>query len=355
MFDTPSPFDEREEDEFTAEQLSDEYFLRRLVRKQNKELSRQRKDMRRDLQHRLAKAAEEVLAKEAGLALHDANANPDVQAARQKRKDCESFLQDFDHALTLKASLENINQFHEIKTIQFREASSARPYKWRGDLSMSAFDLGSTYVHLGGELHRGLNIKTVKHDADWKITSGENNCVLKVPPDPEPSYLHGGPKLTPEEMRLMWNTPKSASFKPGGHIPCFGTTAPDHPKHGMPFPYRQKIRTFFERRIAYLRSKLAKIPNYPRRNELLKEEYQYSLAETLRAYHSVTGKKELRLEKNVGAAKKRIKGKLHMLHSLNSKDGGDMSFLKEIAELERKELAKLGVANNKLGGRKSFW
>ena len=56
---------------------------------------------------------------------------------------------------------------------------------------------------------------------------------------------------------------------------------------------------------------------------------------------SVTGAKEKRLEKKVSAIKKRVKGKLHMLYAIEARDGGDMTFLRQIAANEKREMAKI--------------
>ena len=101
------------------------------------------------------------------------------------------------------------------------------------------------------------------------------------------------------------------------------------------------MRSFLEHRIAQLKSIIKKIPSYPRRNQELKEGYEYALGDAIRVYHSVTGAKEKRLEKKVSAIKKRVKGKLHMLYAIEARDGGDMTFLKQIAANEKREMAKI--------------
>lgn len=342
MYDTPSPLaNEEETPEFTVEELNDENFLRRKVRKMNKEIAKERRTLHRDLKARLAQAQKEVMSKEAGLPKHKADSNPAVLEKRRERDDCRMFLHDFEHALTLSANLETIDTFHAIRDEKIMQSSVARPEKWLGHLNKSAFSKSSTFVTIGGKVHKGMNIIKAKHSDTWRMPTGYNSDILKVRVDTEPSSRHSGSKPTPEEVRMARQNYPSSKWRCAGHLKKFGEPRVDHPKHGQPFKQRQLVRTFLEHHIAKLQKTIKKIPNYPRRNREIKEGYEYALADTLRVYHSVTGAKEKKLEKKVSSIKKRVKGKLHMLYAIESGGGGDMSFLKEIEKLEKREMDKI--------------
>ena len=141
-----------------------------------------------------------------------------------------------------------------------------------------------------------------------------------------------------------WDVEKR--FKCASHIPSFGTARIDHPKHGLPFAKRQKIRTFLERKINALQNTFNKIPTYPRHNEELREEYGYALEEAKRVYKSVTGEKEKNLEKRVSQVKKNVKSKLHMMYALEEKGGGDMSFLSQLDKIENNHYQQLKQMSN---------
>ena len=342
MYETPSPLaNEEETPEFTVEELNNPEFLKRKVRKMNKSISRQRKTLRRDLETRLLQAEKEVMSKEAGLPKHKADNNPAVLQKRRERDDCRMFLNDFNHALTLSANLETIDTFHEIRAGKLMQSSIARPERWAGSLEKSAFSKSSSFVTLGGKIHTGMNIIKARHPDTWRQSTGYNSGLLKPRVDVEPSSRHCGPKPTPEEMREAWSHYPASKWRVGGHLNKFGQVQVDHPKHGQPFKQRQHMRSFLEHRIAQLKSIIKKIPSYPRRNQELKEGYEYALGDAIRVYHSVTGAKEKRLEKKVSAIKKRVKGKLHMLYAIEARDGGDMTFLKQIAANEKREMAKI--------------
>ena len=346
MWDTPSPFStDSIVPEYTADELQDTKFLKRNCKRMNKELARTRRETRNELKTSVKKCLKMLKAKEAGLAQHHADQNPAVIKARKELQDSEKFLSDFEYAYTLSANLDAIDHNKTVAKYNWAQASTSKPKQWKGEFSKSAFNDTSSFVQLGGQIHTGMNIVKARHSSHWKMPSETNIDIFakNVNVSNEPSSLHCGDRLTPEEVRrYLWKQCDTQNyFKYASHIPRFGIARIDHPKHGIPFAKRQKMRTFLERKMEKLQKTLNKIPTYPRRNEELREEYSYALNEARRVYKSVTGKKEVKLQKRVGEIKKKMKGKLHMLHVLEAKDGGDMSFLKTLNNIEQAHYTRL--------------
>ncbi len=345
MWDTPSPFStDSVSPEYTANELQDIKFLRRNCRRMNKELARSRRTIENELKTNAKKCFKNVKVKEAGLAKHNADRNPAVIQAREELQNAEKFLSDFKYAYTLSANLDSIDHHKSLSTKNWARASTVKPSQWKGEFAKSAFNDTSSFVKLGGKVHKGMNIIKARHSSHWKMPSETNIDIFakNVNVDSEPSSYHCGNRLTSLEMRKLWkNCDTQNYFKYASQLPRFGNARIDHPKHGIPFAKRQKMRTFLERKIEKLQQELNKIPTYPRCNEELREEYSYALNEAKRVYQAITGSKEKKLEKRVGEIKKKMKGKLHMLHVLEAKGGGDMSFLKTLKTIEKQHYQQL--------------
>eukprot|EP00946_MAST-07B_sp_MAST-7B-sp1_P003072 g3072.t1 len=347
----------------TKGQLGSDAYLRKEVRRLNKQADRDRRRKASELRRNIRKAEMHLVQQKSLVPPSQSLTAPRVKAAERQVQEARDDLVAFHNEQSTQGYKRQIALARNDAHRQYQKSCSVILTDWRGPVPPERNVNSSWSRDLGGEIDTtSIRIRCVKHNRDWDKTPHTRG--LRRPPkfDKQNPFPPAITMMTPERERLarsaypVDSSPsvfhasenyinhhgikrtkskllREAGFRIGKMCgDRISMCAVDHPKHGMPFHYQQRTRTLLDRNIERLEAELKKFPKCGLTINAGKPKaaIEQALGELKQIRKAITGARAEKLTQRVAKAKKNLKTKLKMLSGLKSKGFGDLSFLKAI-------------------------